>query len=99
MNIHEYQAKQVLSGFGVPVPKGEAVFGVDLVMDFKGNLWPIEVNPRYTASVGLIEKITGVNALNPTDGSRRSKPPRQSTHGQATVFAKHDGVAPDLYEH
>ncbi|MBN1140830.1 MAG: ADP-forming succinate--CoA ligase subunit beta [Deltaproteobacteria bacterium] len=26
MNIHEYQAKQVLRGFGVPVPKGEVCF-------------------------------------------------------------------------
>ena len=24
MNIHEYQAKEVLRGFGVPVPKGQA---------------------------------------------------------------------------
>jgi succinyl-CoA synthetase beta subunit len=29
MNIHEYQAKQVLRGFGVPVPKGIAAFTVE----------------------------------------------------------------------
>ena len=29
MNIHEHQAKQLLSGFGVPVPRGNAVFSVD----------------------------------------------------------------------
>jgi len=28
MNIHEYQAKQVLGGFGVPVPKGKPAFSV-----------------------------------------------------------------------
>jgi len=28
MNIHEYQAKELLGGFGVPVPKGIAVFSV-----------------------------------------------------------------------
>jgi len=28
MNIHEYQAKQVLDGFGVPVPKGKPAFTV-----------------------------------------------------------------------
>jgi succinyl-CoA synthetase beta subunit len=28
MNIHEYQAKEVLRGFGVPVPKGKAAFSV-----------------------------------------------------------------------
>jgi succinyl-CoA synthetase beta subunit len=29
MNIHEYQAKAVLRGFGVPVPKGKAAFTVE----------------------------------------------------------------------
>ncbi len=29
MNIHEYQAKDVLKGFGVPVPKGAPAFSVD----------------------------------------------------------------------
>lgn len=29
MNIHEYQAKAVLSGFGVPVPEGQVAFTVD----------------------------------------------------------------------
>ena len=29
MNIHEYQAKEVLRGFGVPVPRGKAAFTVD----------------------------------------------------------------------
>ncbi|HWU57040.1 MAG TPA: ADP-forming succinate--CoA ligase subunit beta [Rhizomicrobium sp.] len=29
MNIHEYQAKEVLRGFGVPVPKGKPAFSVE----------------------------------------------------------------------
>ena len=29
MNIHEYQAKQVLKSFGVPVPKGHVAFSTD----------------------------------------------------------------------
>ena len=29
MNIHEHQAKALLAGFGVPVPRGEAAFSVD----------------------------------------------------------------------
>ncbi|NBR78682.1 MAG: succinate--CoA ligase subunit beta, partial [Alphaproteobacteria bacterium] len=29
MNIHEYQAKQVLSEFGVPVPRGGVAFTPD----------------------------------------------------------------------
>ena len=30
MNIHEYQAKALLSGFGLPVPRGAAAFTVAL---------------------------------------------------------------------
>jgi len=29
MNIHEYQAKEILRGFGVPVPRGTPAFSVD----------------------------------------------------------------------
>jgi len=29
MNIHEYQAKQVLAKYGVAVPKGHPAFSVD----------------------------------------------------------------------
>ena len=29
MNIHEHQAKALLAGFGVPVPRGEPAFSVD----------------------------------------------------------------------
>src|SRR5262245_57433466 len=29
MNVHEYQAKTVLGGFGVPVPRGIAAFSVE----------------------------------------------------------------------
>ena len=29
MKIHEYQAKQILAKYGVPVPKGSAAFSVD----------------------------------------------------------------------
>jgi len=71
---------------------------VDLVMDFKGQLWPVEVNPRYTASVELVEKITGVHALNPGDGSRKGKKTKPGVQGKAVVYAKIAGVVPDLYE-
>jgi Succinyl-CoA synthetase, beta subunit len=29
MKIHEYQAKQILTKYGVPVPKGNVAFSVD----------------------------------------------------------------------
>ncbi len=93
--------RETMSHLGVVLTQRfdlRGVFGVDLVMDFKGNLWPVEVNPRYTASVELVEKITGVHALSPTDGSRKGKPGRAAAQGKAVVYAKQAGAVPDLYE-
>jgi predicted ATP-grasp superfamily ATP-dependent carboligase len=39
------------------------LFGVDLIMDDHERVWTLEVNPRYTASVELIEQATGVKAI------------------------------------
>jgi len=93
--------REVMSHLGVVLTQRfdlRGVFGIDMIMDFKGQLWPVEVNPRYTASVEIVEKITGTHALNPNDGSRKSKPPRSSIQGKAVVYAKLAGGAPDLYE-
>ena len=33
MKIHEYQGKQIFRSFGMPVPRGVAVFSVDEAVD------------------------------------------------------------------
>jgi succinyl-CoA synthetase beta subunit len=38
MNIHEYQAKELLAKWGVPVPKGIAAFTVDEAVAAAGQL-------------------------------------------------------------
>jgi predicted ATP-grasp superfamily ATP-dependent carboligase len=38
------------------------LFGVDLVLD-GSDVWTIEVNPRYTASVEIVERATGICAI------------------------------------
>ena len=38
-------------------------FGVDAVIDHKGEVWPVEVNPRYTSSVEVLEQATGLSVL------------------------------------
>ncbi|QDU19903.1 ATP-grasp domain-containing protein [Urbifossiella limnaea] len=35
------------------------LFGVDFIIDAAGVAWPVEVNPRYTGSVEVIEHATG----------------------------------------
>ncbi|MCB1499830.1 MAG: ADP-forming succinate--CoA ligase subunit beta, partial [Bauldia sp.] len=46
MNIHEYQAKEMLRGFGAPVPKGAAVFSVegaaDVARSLGGPVWVVK---------------------------------------------------------
>src|ERR1700754_4516260 len=46
MNIHEYQAKQVLGGFGVPVPKGKPAFTVEeavaAAQELGGPVWVVK---------------------------------------------------------
>lgn len=38
------------------------LFGVDLIIN-AGEVWTVEVNPRYTASVEIVERMAQVNAL------------------------------------
>jgi uncharacterized protein len=38
------------------------LFGVDFILD-GDQVWPVEVNPRYTASVEVIERFSGVSAI------------------------------------
>jgi succinyl-CoA synthetase beta subunit len=46
MNIHEYQAKELLRGFGAPVPKGIAVFSVgeakEAAQSLGGPVWVVK---------------------------------------------------------
>src|SRR2546429_8757674 len=46
MNIHEYQAKQVLAKFGVPVPRGYPAFNVGeakkAAQDLGGPVWVVK---------------------------------------------------------
>jgi succinyl-CoA synthetase beta subunit len=46
MNIHEYQAKEVLRGFGAPTPKGRAAFTVDEAVtaatELGGPVWVVK---------------------------------------------------------
>ena len=45
MNIHEYQAKQVLRECGVPVPRGEPAFSVEeaelAAKSLGGSVWVV----------------------------------------------------------
>ena len=46
MNIHEYQAKEILHAFGAPIPRGKAVFSVDEAVaaatELAGPVWVVK---------------------------------------------------------
>jgi predicted ATP-grasp superfamily ATP-dependent carboligase len=74
------------------------LFGIDFMLD-GDQVWTIEVNPRYTASVEICERVTGSHAIVSHVAGIASAPvsalnmcARASTlsHGKAILFAKRD---------
>jgi predicted ATP-grasp superfamily ATP-dependent carboligase len=78
------------------------LFGVDgLLRD--GTFWPVEINPRYVASVEVLEYATGWPTLawhadvftRGQPPSQSVSPPRDSVIGKAILFARADFLFPD----
>ncbi len=82
------------------------LFGVDFILSSE-DVWTVEVNPRYTASVEIVERCTGIRAIAAhaaacTDSpdfhsplATRHSP--HSSHGKATLFARRDiTITPEL---
>jgi succinyl-CoA synthetase beta subunit len=71
MNIHEYQAKEVLRGFGVPVPRGIAAFSVDEAVkaaeELGGPVWVVKAQIH----AGGRGKGGGVKVVKSLDDVRR----------------------------
>jgi uncharacterized protein len=64
------------------------VFGVDGVLR-DGNFWPVEVNPRYTASVEVLEYALGAGLLPGPQGKRANvEMGTEATVGKAILFAR-----------
>jgi predicted ATP-grasp superfamily ATP-dependent carboligase len=75
------------------------LFGVDAIVNSRG-VWPIEVNPRYTASCELVDWALGVSVVGwhvaaCHDGRLPQRlPPPGRTCGKAIVFASQRLVIP-----
>jgi uncharacterized protein len=75
------------------------LFGIDLILDAEGTPWLVEINPRYTASVEVLELAQQVSLL---DAHRRActgeplprlRPERPAQFvAKAIVYASEDGV-------
>jgi len=99
------QAREALANLGVVLSQQydlRGIFGVDLVMDDRGRLWPVEINPRYPASTEIVEQMTGISTLQSMREHRqqrgkRGQPGRQRAYGKALLFARQPSTIPDLY--
>jgi hypothetical protein len=77
--------------------------GIDLVVSDGGTVHLIEVNPRYTASMELVERAFGLNMfslhLEAMDGRLLEKGPAGRTdgpwHGKGIVYARQAVTVPD----
>jgi predicted ATP-grasp superfamily ATP-dependent carboligase len=82
------------------------LFGVDFILD-GDEVWTVEVNPRYTASVEIVERYSGACAIGahveacgeglPLTERKQSWAPAEwwkasQVHGKAILFAKRDLV-------
>ncbi len=93
----ETPARQAMTQLGVVLTQRfdlRGVFGVDAILQHDGTISPVEVNPRYTASVEVIERATGIWALKPKTG----RAPSRALHGKAILFAHDSGIVTELYE-
>ncbi len=74
------------------------LFGVDFMLD-GDRAWALEVNPRYVASVEIVERAAGIHAIAAHADACRGLPisspqsaggPPPLIHGKAILFAKRD---------
>lgn len=76
------------------------VYGIDLILDPQGQLWPIEVNPRYPASVEILEAVGGFCAFAPPchggngPGERNR---RKKVRAKGILYATRRACVPYLY--
>ncbi len=56
--VRQYAALGDVLGSGL-----RGLFGVDTIVSAEGELFPVEINPRYTASVEVLERALGYCAL------------------------------------
>ncbi len=85
----------------------QGLFGVDAILA-KHEIWPVEVNPRYTASVEILERALGIRSIAlhvaACGGDGPTSPPsvqpeneRPPCCGKAILFARSDAiVAPEF---
>ena len=109
-----HQAQQIgtaiANWLGIEGPQITGLFGIDFILDENsGDLWTLEVNPRYPASAELYERASGWPMIRwHVDVCRRSVLPSASymrqvgggksnrKHGKLILYARHDFEATEV---
>ena len=97
--------RQTLERFGSILARKcglRGIFGVDAIVR-DGAFWPVEVNPRYTASVEVLEYALGLSAMAWHRAACDASAPRPAAPsddpasfvGKAVYFARQDMTFPD----
>ena len=83
--------------------KLRGLFGVDTIVE-DDRAWTVEVNPRFTASVEILERSLGFSAINRHRKACRTdrlpdggQSPVTSFHGKAIAFAEQEFVVGDRF--
>jgi predicted ATP-grasp superfamily ATP-dependent carboligase len=81
----------------------EGLFGVDAVLQ-NSTVWPVEVNPRFPASVEVLERAYGFSAvrLHVTACRERRLPPKgtmstERQYGKAILYAGSEVVVTEVF--
>ena len=80
------------------------LFGVDFVDDAQ-TIWPIEVNPRYTASIEILERAWGFSAVGQhviacRDGTLPNSPASRvatSWHAKRVIYAESNAIVSEAF--
>lgn len=104
-NVNERLLKDLIERVTVLAQESDltGIFGVDFVLDAQGVSWILEVNPRYTASVELLELAYQRPLLRlPSDGATPSvtaSPAARETMpviAKTILYASRPLIAPDM---
>lgn len=80
------------------------LFGIDFLLDDEA-VWVLEVNPRYTASVEIVERASGIDAVaahaaacrDSTLGDFQGAARGTRLHGKAILFARREAVTSERF--
>jgi predicted ATP-grasp superfamily ATP-dependent carboligase len=79
------------------------LFGVDFMLH-GDDVWTLEVNPRYTASVEIVERFSGVSAIaehaaafGASVAGQNSQRASSSAHGKGILYARRDVVISESF--